>query len=235
MCAKAIKRLRKRDYFAALMLHSGDADMLFPGVSTHYVEFLRTILEAIGPAPGMRRVSSHHMILLPQNVYFLADCAVNIESTAEELAEIALVTAAKARSLVIVPRAAMLSFSTYGSVNHPFARKVRRATGIAKDHDPDLIIDGGIQLAIALNSGLRHKHFPFCEFEGNANVLIFPDLQSGTLALNLLQHIGEALSVGPILTRKWLPAHLRQYGVTVEEVVNLNTVGVVEAAALRRQ
>ena len=235
MRAEVIKRLRKRDYFAALMLHSGDADMLFAGVSTHYVESLRTILEVIGPAPGMRRVSSHHMILLPKNVYFLADCAVNIEPTAEELAEIALVTATKARSLGIEPRVAMLSFSTYGSVNHPFARKVRRATEIAKGHDPDLIIDGEIQLAIALNSSLRHKYFPFCELEGNANVLIFPDLQSGTLALNLLQHIGEAVSVGPILTGTRLPAHLRQYGATVEEVVNLTTVGVVEAAALRRQ
>ncbi|MCP3894850.1 MAG: NADP-dependent malic enzyme, partial [Bacteroides sp.] len=173
--------------------------------------------------------------LQPKNVYFLADCAVNIEPTAEELAEIALVTATKVRSLGIEPRVAMLSFSTYGSVNHPFARKVRRATEIAKGHDPDLIIDGEIQLAIALKSGLRHKYFPFCEFEGNANVLIFPDLQSGTLALNLLQHIGEAVSVGPILTGTRLPAHLRQYGATVEEVVKLTTVGVVEAAALRRQ
>ena len=235
MHAEAVKRLRKRDYFAALMVHTGDADMLFAGVSTHYVESLRTILEVIGPAPGIRRVSSHYMILLPKEVYFLADCAVNIDPTAEELAEIALLTASTVRSLGIEPRVAMLSFSTYGSVSHPLARKIRQATEIAKSHDPDLIIDGEIQLAIAVNSTLRHKYFPFCELEGNANVLIFPDLQSGNLALNLLQYIGEAVSVGPMLMGTRLPAHLRQYGATVEEVVNLSTLGVVEAGAFHRQ
>ncbi|MBC8417520.1 MAG: NADP-dependent malic enzyme [Desulfobacterales bacterium] len=233
MHAEAVKRLRKRDYFAALMVHAGDADMLFAGVSTHYVESLRTILEVIGPAPGIRRVSSHYMILLPKDVYFLADCAVNIDPTAEELAEIALLTANTVRSLDIEPRVAMLSFSTYGSVNHPLARKIRRATEIARSHDPDLIIDGEIQLAIAVNSALRHQYFPFSELEGNANVLIFPDLQSGNLALNLIQYIGEAVSVGPVLMGTRLPAHLRQYGATVEEVVNLTTLGVVEAGAIR--
>jgi len=235
MHAEAVKRVRKRDYFAALMVHTGDADMLFAGVSTHYVESLRTILEVIGPAPGIRRVSSHYMVLLPKEVYFLSDCAVNIDPTAEELAEIALLTASTVRSLGIEPRVAMLSFSTYGSVSHPLARKIRQATEIAKSHDPDLIIDGEIQLAIAVNSTLRHKYFPFCDLEGNANVLIFPDLQSGNLALNLLQYIGEAVSVGPMLMGTRLPAHLRQYGATVEEVVNLTTLGVVEAGAFHRQ
>ncbi|MBW1779129.1 MAG: NADP-dependent malic enzyme [Deltaproteobacteria bacterium] len=233
MRAEAVKRLRKRDYFAALMVHTGDADMLFAGVSTHYVESLRTILEVIGPAPGIQRVSSHHMILLPKDVYFLADCAVNIDPTAEDLAEIALLTAGAVRSLGIEPRVAMLSFSTYGSVNHPLARKIRQATDIARSQDPELMIDGEIQLAIAVNSTLRRQYFPFCELEGNANVLIFPDLQSGNLALNLIQHMSDAASVGPVLAGTRLPAHPRQYGATVEEVVNLTTLGVVEAAAIR--
>jgi len=233
MRAEAVKRLRKRDYFAALMVHTGDADMLFAGVSTHYVESLRTILEVIGPAPGTQRVSSHHMILLPKGVYFLADCAVNIDPTAEELAEIALLTAAAVRSLGIEPRVAMLSFSTYGSVSHPLARKIRRATEIARAHDPDLVIDGEIQLAIAVNSTLRHHYFPFCQLAEDANVLIFPDLQSGNLALNLIQYMGEAVSVGPVLTGTRLPAHLRQYGATVEEIVNMTALAVVEAGAFR--
>jgi len=235
MRAEAVKRLRKRDYFAALMVHTGDADMLFAGVSTHYAESLRTILEVIGPAPGTQRVSSHHMILLPKDVYFLADCAVNIDPTAEELAEIALLTAAAVRSLGIEPRVAMLSFSTYGSVTHPLARKIRRATEIARAHDPDLIIDGEMQLAIAVNSALRHHYFPFCQLTEDANVLIFPDLQSGNLALNLIQHMGEAVSVGPVLMGTRLPAHLRQYGATVEEIVNMTALGVVEASAVREQ
>ena len=235
MRAESNERLRQNDYFAALMIHKGDADMLFAGVSTHYGESLRTIFEVIGPAPGIRRISSHHMVLLPKNIYLLADCAVNIEPSAEELAEIALLAASKARSLGIEPRVAMLSFSNYGSVNHPYTQKVRRATEIAKEKAPELVIDGEMQLAIAVNDALRQKYFPFSGLEENANVLIFPELQSGHLALNLLQYIGGAVSVGPILMGTRLPAHLRQYGVTVEEVVNLTTVGVVEAAALRRQ
>jgi len=235
MRAESNKKLRQHDYFAALMIHKGDADMFFGGVSTHYGESLRTILEVIGPAPGIRRISSHHMVLLPKNIYLLADCAVNIEPSAEELAEIALLAASKAHSLGIEPRVAMLSLSNYGSVNHPYTQKVRRATEIAKEKAPELVIDGEMQLTIAVNDALRQKYFPFSGLEENANVLIFPELQSGHLALNLLQYVGGAVSVGPILMGTRLPAHLRQYGVTVEEVVNLTTVGVVEAAALRRQ
>ena len=160
---------------------------------------------------------------------------MNIDPTAEELAEIALLTAAAVQSLGIEPRVAMLSFSTYGSVTHPLARKIRRATEIARAHDPDLIIDGEMQLAIAVNSALRHHYFPFCQLTEDANVLIFPDLQSGNLALNLIQHMGEAVSVGPVLMGTRLPAHLRQYGATVEEIVNMTALGVVEASAVREQ
>ncbi|MFC1531787.1 phosphate acyltransferase [Thermodesulfobacteriota bacterium] len=234
MHAEAVKRVRKRDYFAALMVHAGDADMLFAGVSTHYAESLRTILEVIGPAPGVSRVSSHHIILLPKSIYLLADCAVNIDPTAEELAEIALLTASKASTLGIEPRVAMLSFSNFGSVSHPLARKVRRATEIAKERAPELVIEGEMQLVTAVRGDLRQKYFPFSELRDNANVLIFPELQSGNLALNLLQHIGEAVSVGPVLMGTRLPAHLRQYGATVDEIVNLAAVGIVEAAALRK-
>jgi malate dehydrogenase (oxaloacetate-decarboxylating)(NADP+) len=235
MRAEADKRLRQHDYFAALMVHSRDADMLVSGGSTHYAESLKTILEVIGPAPGIGRISSHHMILLAKSVYFIADCAVNIEPTAEELAEIALLAAGRARSVGIEPRVAMLSFSNYGSVNHRKAHKVRLATELARKRAPDLIIDGEMQLSVALNTTLRHKFFPFSELDENPNVLIFPELQSGNLALNLLQNMGEAVTVGPILMGTRLPAHLCQYGVTVEEVVGLTTVGAVEAANIGRK
>lgn len=232
MRGEAEKRLRRTDYFGAMMLHAGEADMLFAGVSTHYAQSLKTILEVIGPAPGVHRISSHHMILLPKNVYFLADCAVNIDPTAKELAEIALLTAGRVRALGIKPRVAMLSFSDYGSVHHPYAQKVYRATQIAKAQSPGLVIDGEMELATAVDETLRNKFFPFSELDENANVFIFPELQSGNLGMNLLRHIAGAVSVGPILMGTRLPVHLCQYGVTVEEVVNLTTVGVVEAAAL---
>jgi malate dehydrogenase (oxaloacetate-decarboxylating)(NADP+) len=234
MRAAAAQRLRQTDSFAALMLHSGDADMMIAGVSTHYVESLRTILEVIGPAPGVRRVSSHYLVLLPKGVLFLADCAVNIEPCAEDLAEIALLAARTARGLGIEPRVSMLSFSNFGSVDHPFARKVRRATELAKQQAPEQTIDGEMQLAAALDSPLRHEYFPFSSLDENANVLVFPDLQSGNLALHLLQHVGGAVPVGPLLMGTRLPVHLLQYGATVEEVVNLVSVGVVEATSVER-
>jgi malate dehydrogenase (oxaloacetate-decarboxylating)(NADP+) len=234
MRAAAAQRVRQTDTFAALMLHLSDADMMIAGVSTHYVESLRTILEVIGPAPGVRRVSSHYLVLLPRGALFLADCAVNVDPDAEGLAEIALLTASTARALGIEPRVSMLSFSNFGSVDHPYARKVRRATELAKERAPGLVIDGEMQLATALDGALRREYFPFSSLEEDANVLVFPDLQSGNLALHLLQHVGGALPIGPLLMGTRLPAHLLQYGATVEEVVNLVTVGAVEAASVKR-
>jgi malate dehydrogenase (oxaloacetate-decarboxylating)(NADP+) len=206
--------------------------MMIAGVSTHYVESLRTILEVVGPAPGVRRVSSHYLVLLPKSVLFLADCAVNVDPAAEELAEIALLAARTARSLGHEPRVAMLSFSNFGRVDHPFTRKVRLATEIAKQRVPGLVIDGEMQLATALDGALRHEYFPFSSLLEDANVLVFPDMQSGNLALQLLQHVGGAVPIGPLLMGTRLPAHLVQYGATAEDVVNLAAVGAVEAAAL---
>jgi malate dehydrogenase (oxaloacetate-decarboxylating)(NADP+) len=233
MRAAAAQRLHQTDTFAALMLHLSDADMMIAGGSTHYGESLRTILEVIGPAAGVRRVSSHFLVLLPKGVLFLADCAVNVEPDAEGLAEIALLTAATARALGIEPRVSMLSFSNFGSVDHPFAHKVRQATEHAKAQAPGLAIDGEMQLAMALDGTLRKEYFPFCSLQGDANVLVFPDLQSGNLALHLLQRVGSAVPIGPLLMGTRLPAHLLQYGATVEEVVNLVTVGAVEASVRR--
>jgi malate dehydrogenase (oxaloacetate-decarboxylating)(NADP+) len=232
MRAAAAQRLRHTDCFASLMLHSGDADLMIAGVSTHYAESLRTILEVIGPAPGVRRVSSHYLVLLPKGVLFLADCAVNVDPDAEALAEIALLAARTAHGLGIEPRIAMLSFSNFGSVDHPFTRKVREATELARQRAPELVIDGEMQLATALDGALRHEYFPFSGLEQDANVLVFPDLQAGNLALQLLQHVGGAVAIGPLLMGTRLPAHLLQYGATVEEVVHLASVGAVEAAAL---
>jgi malate dehydrogenase (oxaloacetate-decarboxylating)(NADP+) len=234
MRAAAAQRMRQTDTFAALMLHLSDADMMIAGVSTHYVESLRTILEVVGPAPGVRRVSSHYLVLLPKGALFLADCAVNVDPDAEGLAEIALLTAATARALGIEPRVSMLSFSNFGSVDHPYARKVRRATELAKEQAPGLVIDGEMQLATALDGSLRHEYFPFCSLDQDANVLIFPGLHSGNLALHLLQYVGGAVPIGPLLMGTRLPVHILQYGTTVEEVVNLVTVGAVEAASLKR-
>jgi len=230
----AERKLREHDTFAAMMLHAGDVDMMVTGLATHYPDPLRTILQVIGPAPGIRRIASHYLVLLPRDVLLLADCAVNIDPDAHDLAEIALLSATTARALGMEPRVAMLSFSNYGSVEHPRARKVRSAVEIVRSQAPDLDVDGEMQPATALDTALRNETFPFAELRRDANVLIFPDLQSGNLALQLLQYRTEAVIIGPLLMGTRLPAHALQYGLHAEDIVHLTTLGVVEAAAIRQ-
>ena len=233
MQATADHRLRHPEYFGAMMLASGDADMLVSGIERHYADSLSAMLEVVGPAPAVRRTSSYHLVLLPRDVYVLADCAVNIDPSAEDLAETCLLTARMVRLLGIEPRVAMLSFSNFGGVDHPLTDKVRRATEIVKAEAPGLAVDGEMQLATAVNEDMRRTHFPFSELQKNANVLIFPDLQSGNLALHLLQHVGGAVVVGPVLTGTRHPVQLLQYGGSVQDVVNLAAVGAVQAVGLR--
>lgn len=230
MRSTATDRMRQPEYFGAMMLRNGDADMMISGYAAHYADSLRMILEVIGTAPGVHRISTHYMVLRRRDVYFLADCGVNIDPTAEDLAEIALLTAGCARKLGIEPRVAMLSFSNFGSVDHPFARKVRNATEIVKQRAPDLTVDGEMQLITALDSRIRADYFPFSDLEKDANILIFPDLQSGNLAMHLLYTMGEAIVVGPVLMGTRLPAHLIQYNSSVEDLVNLAATGIVLAA-----
>jgi len=232
--AAAGHRLRQPDYFAAMMVHKGDADMMIAGLSTQITEAFHTILEIIGTAPGIRRISSHHFVLLPKDVVLLADCAINIDPDAEELAEIALQAARVGRILGLEPRVAMLSFSNFGNIDHAFTKKVRKAAALAKERAPELAIDGEMQIAVARGSAFRGEYFPFSTLEKNANILIFPDLQSANLAQQSLQYMGDAKPIGPILMGTRLPAHYIQYGATVEQVVNLTAIAIVEGAALRK-
>jgi malate dehydrogenase (oxaloacetate-decarboxylating)(NADP+) len=230
MASTARSLLARCDYFGAMMLESGDVDLMVSGIGGHYAESLRPILDVIGPAPGIARVSGLYLVLLPRDVYVLADCAVNIDPTAEELAETALLAARSASNLGLEPRVAMLSFSNFGSVGHNVTRKVRQATEIARAKAPELTIDGEMQLATALDGSIRSQHFPFTRLTTDANVLVFPDLQSGNLSLQMLQYMGEAVPIGPVLIGTRKPAHVLQYGMAVKDVVNVVTVGLVEAA-----
>ena len=227
--AAALERLRQPDRFGAMMVHMGHADLMIAGASTHFTETLQVIIEVIGPAPGISRISSHHLVLMQKEAVLLADCAVNVEPTAEQLAETALLAATTGRALGLEPRVAMLSFCNFGSNDHEAARRVRRAVAIAKARAPELELDGDMQLATARGRTLREELFPFAELTDDANVLVFPDLQAGALTMQALHHMVGAVSVGPLLMGTRLPVHLVQYGASVEEVVNLATVGVVEA------
>ncbi len=232
--ANAIDKVRRNDYFAAMMVHCGDADMMFAGLSTHYVDTLRIFLEVIGPEQGVKRISSYYLVLLPKDVVLLADCVVNIDPSAEELAEIALLTARASRALGIEPVVGMLSYSNFGSVDNVSVRKVRIATEIVKKKSPDIIIDGEMQLATARDEMIRKDYFPFTKLKTDANVLIFPDLQSANLTMQSLQYMGDAVTVGPVLMGTRLPVHLLQYRSTVEEIVNLVTVAVVQASEIKK-
>ena len=152
-----------------------------------------------------------------------------IEPTAEELAETALLTAQKARQFDFVPKVAMLSFSNFGSSPHPLTLKVKRATALVKAQDPDLIVEGEIQANVALDPDLVEKQYPFSKLKGDANVFIFPDLQSGNIAYKLLHKLGGAEQIGPILMGMKMPVHILQRGDAVTEIINMAAVAVVDA------
>jgi len=222
--------MNDRNIFGSMMVRMGDADAIVSGVTQNYPDTLRPALQVIGVREGIHKVSGIYIVITRKgDLYFLADATVNIEPTAEDLAEIALTTAQEARRFDVEPRVAMLSFSSFGSTQHPLCDKVRRAVELARYADPSLIIDGEVQAGVAVSSRKLEAAFPFSALKGGANVLIFPDLQSCNIACKLLGPLGNAEVIGPVLTGMAKPVHLLQRGVEVEEIVNIATIAVVDA------
>jgi len=214
----------------SMMVRMGDADALVSGVTQNYPDTIRPALQVIGVREGIHKVSGVYLIITRNgDLYFLADATVNIEPTAEELAEIALCTAQEARRFGIEPRVAMLSFSSFGSTKHPLCEKMKRAAELVRYADPTLIVDGEVQGDIAVNAKKLEAAFPFSALKGGANVLIFPNLEASNIACRLLTSIGGAETLGPILTGMAKPVHLLARGVEVEEIVNITTIAVVDA------
>ena len=214
----------------SMMVRMGDADALVSGVTQNYPDTIRPALQVIGVREGIHKVSGIYLIITRKgDLYFLADATVNIEPTAEDLAEIALCTAQEARRFDIEPRVAMLSFSSFGSTRHPLCEKMQRAVELARYADPTLIVDGELQGDIAVNGKKLEAAFPFSSLKNGANVLIFPNLEASNIACRLLTSIGGAEKLGPILTGMAKPVHLLTRGVEVEEIVNITTVAVVDA------
>ena len=228
--AEASRLIKKnRNYYGAMMVKNGDADALLSGVSHHYPDVIRPALEVIGKQDGLSKVHGLYMMVFKKDVVFCADTTVTIEPTAEELAETAILTAHKARYFEVEPRIAMLSFSNFGSTEHPLSLKVKRATALVQEWAPDLVIDGEIQANVALDPDLIARQYPFSKLKGNANVMIFPDLQSGNIAYKLLAKLGGAEAVGPILMGMKKPVHVLQRGDDVADIVNMAAVAVVDA------
>ena len=228
--AEAKRLIKKnRNYYGAMMLQHGDADALLSGLNHHYPETIRPALEIIGKQEGLSKVHGLYMMVFKKQVVFCADTTVTIEPTAEELAETAILTAKKARHFEVEPRVAMLSFSNFGSAEHPLTLKVKRATALVKEWAPELIVDGEVQANVALDPELTANQYPFSKLKGDANVLIFPDLQSGNISYKLLNKLGGAETVGPILMGMKKPVHVLQRGDDVGDIINMAAVAVVDA------
>ena len=228
--AAAEELMHHRNIFGAMMVGMGDADALVSGVSQNYPDTLRPALQVIGVREGIHKVSGIYLLITRRgDLFFLADATVNIEPSAEDLAEIALCAAQEARRFDLEPRVAMLSFSTFGSTRHPLCDKVRRAVELVRYADPTLIIEGELQSDMAVNAKKLREVFPFSRLKGGANVLIFPDLQSCNISARLLPQLGAGQTLGPILSGMAKPVYLLQRGAEVEDVVNIAAVAVVDA------
>jgi malate dehydrogenase (oxaloacetate-decarboxylating)(NADP+) len=225
----ALRRMRSRNYFGPMVVSQGDAAGLISGLTQEYSDTIRPALQAIGTEEGVRRVCGCYILILKERLFFLADTTVNIEPSAEDLAEIALLTARFARRFEVVPRVAMLSFSNFGSNTHPNAAKVRRATEIVKQRSPQLEVDGEMQADTAVMDSILQESYPWCDLKGPANVLIFPELQSANTAYKLIWRLADAEAIGPVLLGMRKPIHVLQRGVEVTDIVNMAVICVVDA------
>lgn len=220
----------KRNYFGSMMLLEGDADGLISGYSRAYPKVLRPVFEVLGKATGVAKASTVNIMITKRGPLFLADTSVNVDPTAEELAEIAQMTANLAKTFGFEPVVALLSYANFGSSSHPHAKKVRDAVRILHEKNPDLVVDGEIQTDFALNQELCQNNFPFSKLAGRkANTLIFPNLESANITYKLLKGLHDADSIGPIMLGLRKAAHILQLGASVEEMVNMAAVAVIDA------
>ncbi|HMH26463.1 MAG TPA: NADP-dependent malic enzyme [Gemmatimonadaceae bacterium] len=217
------------NYFGSVMVACGDADALLSGVGMHYPETIRPALQVIGPHPKAEIVSGLYMLVFEKHVIFCGDTTVNIDPTAEQLAQIAYSAGRIVQTFGITPKIAMLSFSNFGSVRHPEAEKVAKAVAILRKRDPALVVDGEMQADTAMDENILRSAYPFSMLKERANVLIFPNLSAGNIAYKLLHHLGGATKIGPILLGMNLPVHVLEQGADVQDIVNMAAVAVIDA------
>ncbi|WP_350292779.1 NADP-dependent malic enzyme [uncultured Croceitalea sp.] len=220
----------KRNYFGSMMLVEGDADGMISGYSRAYPKVLRPVFEVLGRASGVTKASTVNIMITERGPLFLADTSINIDPNAEELAEIAQMTANVASTFGFDPVVAMLSYTNFGSSNHKQAQKVRDAVKILHERNPDLVVDGEIQTDFALNQDLCHNNFPFSKLAGRkVNTLIFPNLDAANINYKLLKGLNNADSIGPIMIGLKKSVHILQLGASVDEMVNMAAVAVIDA------
>jgi len=227
---KARETLKDYIYLGTMMVYIGDADGLISGSTHSTAKTVLPALQIIKTKEKFHKVSSVFLMIWPDDRLLLfADCAIEIDPDAKDLAEIALDTARTARRFGIEPKVAMLSFSTNGSAEHPLVDRVKEATAIVKDHDPNLIVDGEMQVDAALVPEIAKSKFPGSGLQGDANVLIFPDLNSGNCAYKLVERLAKSKAVGPILQGLKKPVNDLSRGCSVQDIVDVCAITVVEA------
>jgi malate dehydrogenase (oxaloacetate-decarboxylating)(NADP+) len=227
---EAAALLGQPNYFGAMMVQTGDADAFVAGLTYHYPDVIRPALQVIGSAPGVSQVAGLYVMITEDGrAVVLTDPTVNFDPTAEELADIAIMAAERARSFGLEPRVAMLSFSNFGSTSHPRSAKMAAATRLVKSRRPDLMVDGEMMADVALSPALRDEDYSFCDLSGEANVLVFPSLEAANVAYKLLQQLGGAVAIGPVLIGMAKPVHVLSRGADVTDIANMAAIAVIDA------
>ncbi len=227
---EAYKIMKDRNYFGCMMVEQGEADCMISGLSRNYPDTIRPALQVIGTDDGVKKIAGMYIMFTKRGPLFLADTTVNFNPTAEELAEITLLVAKEVAQFNIKPRIAMLSYSNFGSSDSPEANLVRKARAIVKQKAPNLVCDGEVQAFLAFNKEILKENYPFTELlNGEVNTLIFPNLAAGNVAYNLLQEVGGADSIGPVLLGLKKPVHVLQLGSSIRSIFNMVLIAVVDA------
>ncbi len=222
--------MRERNYFASMMVKTGDADAMLSGYSRNYASVVKPVMSIIGKAKGVTRIAATNMMLTDRGPLFLSDTSINIDPTAKELAKIAYMNAQVVEMFGFKPVTAMITFANFGASNHPGVKKVSDAVDYLHRYYPDLEVDGPLQSDFALNKEMLAEKFPFSELvKNNVNTLIFPNLESANITYKLLKELNGAQSVGPILLGLEKAVHVLQLGASVDEMVNMAAVAVVDA------
>jgi malate dehydrogenase (oxaloacetate-decarboxylating)(NADP+) len=232
----ARQAMLSRNYFGSMMVETSQADALISGLTKDYSKTILPALHVIGVEEGVNKVAGMYIVQSRKEPYFLADTTVNVDPTAEELSEIIGLTARAVRFFDVEPRMAVLSYSNFGSNRGTIPNKALAAVRLAKQKYPNLIIDGEMQANTAVSKELLQEHYPFSELaDKGANTLIFPDLNSGNIAYKLLQEIGGAETIGPLLMGMRKPVHILQLGSSTREIVNMVAIAVVDAQNASRE
>ncbi len=227
---EARKAMLERNYYGAMMVETGEADAMISGLTRKYPDTIRPSLQIIGVQKDIGMVAGMYIMVTKKGPVFFADTTINTNPTAEQLVKIVLLTANAVRLMNIVPRIALLSYSNFGSVDNAETRILRETIAILHRDYPDLIVDGEVQANIALNKDLMEEQFPFSPLKtGNVNTLIFPNLASGNIAYKLMQEMGTAEAIGPVLLGLNKSIHILQLGSSVREIVNMVTIAVADA------